>query len=196
MRIGTRQQDERRREVSEAAWRVIVREGLDRASMRAIAQELGCTTGVVMHYFRGKQELMVFALHQVTRQLVQEMERQFQQRAGLERLMSMVAVFLPWNPVQQDIVRVWLAFLGYAVGRPELMAEHQQCAGELQDLMAQEVRLLQEMGYVRQDVDPDVEARGLLAWVNGLAIDAIIHGQPLDIEQQKTLLQRYLGSLS
>jgi AcrR family transcriptional regulator len=32
---------DRRIEVAKAAWRVIVREGLDRASMRAIAQELG-----------------------------------------------------------------------------------------------------------------------------------------------------------
>lgn len=37
-------QKDRRFEVSEAAWRVIVREGLDRTSMRAIARELGCTT--------------------------------------------------------------------------------------------------------------------------------------------------------
>ncbi|MEM1280326.1 MAG: TetR family transcriptional regulator, partial [Cyanobacteria bacterium P01_H01_bin.152] len=33
-------QQDRRLEVSEAAWRVIVREGLDRTSMRAIAQEM------------------------------------------------------------------------------------------------------------------------------------------------------------
>jgi AcrR family transcriptional regulator len=45
-------QRDRRLDVSEAAWRVIAREGLDRTSLRAIAQELGCTTGVVTHYFR------------------------------------------------------------------------------------------------------------------------------------------------
>ena len=56
-------QQDRRIEVSEAAWKVIVREGLDRTSMRAIARELDCTTGVVTHYFRDKQELILFALN-------------------------------------------------------------------------------------------------------------------------------------
>lgn len=57
--------DDRRIKVAQAAWRVIVREGLDRASMRAIAQELGSSTGVVTHYFRDKEELILFALEQV-----------------------------------------------------------------------------------------------------------------------------------
>ena len=66
---------DRRIEVSEAAWKVIVREGLDRTSIRAIARELDCTTGVVTHYFRDKQELILFALNQVTAKLQQVMEK-------------------------------------------------------------------------------------------------------------------------
>ncbi|MEN9222252.1 MAG: TetR family transcriptional regulator C-terminal domain-containing protein, partial [Thermostichus sp. BF3_bins_97] len=66
---------------------------------------------------------------------------------------------------------------------------------ELRDLLAQEVRLLQQNGHIHKGLDPDVEASGLLAWVNGLAIDAIIQGAPLDAEQQEKLLRRYLGSL-
>lgn len=54
--------DDRRIEVAQAAWRVLVREELDCTSMRAIAQELGSFTGVVTHYFRDKEELILFAL--------------------------------------------------------------------------------------------------------------------------------------
>ena len=54
--------DDRRIEVAKAAWQVIIREGLDRTSMRAIAQELGSSTGVVTHYFRDKEDLILFAL--------------------------------------------------------------------------------------------------------------------------------------
>ncbi len=53
---------DRRLQVSEAAWRVIVREGIDRASMRAIAQEMGCTTAGVTHYFRNKQAVSFLPL--------------------------------------------------------------------------------------------------------------------------------------
>ncbi|MEO1147566.1 MAG: TetR family transcriptional regulator, partial [Cyanobacteria bacterium J06638_22] len=114
-------QEERRLEVSEAAWRVIVREGLDRTSMRAIAQEMGCTTGVVTHYFRNKQELILFALHQVSEKLQAFMEKATQSLSGVERLVAMLSAFLPMDAERQEILRVWLAFLGYAVGRDNLL---------------------------------------------------------------------------
>jgi len=118
-------QRDRRLEVSEAAWRVIVQEGLDRTSMRAIAQDLGCTTGVVTHYFRDKQELILFALNQVTESLLKAMQAQREQVIGVERLLNMVSAFLPLDVERQSVLKVWLAFLGYAVGRDSLMAQHQ-----------------------------------------------------------------------
>src|SRR5688572_26508243 len=50
-----------RQAVARATWAVIDREGLAGASMREIAREAGCTTGVLSHYFRDKDELMLFA---------------------------------------------------------------------------------------------------------------------------------------
>jgi AcrR family transcriptional regulator len=66
--------DDRRLEVAQAAWRVMIREGLDRTSMRAIAQELGSSTGVVTHYFRDKEELILFALEQVVEATLESMK--------------------------------------------------------------------------------------------------------------------------
>ncbi|MEM7066541.1 MAG: TetR family transcriptional regulator [Cyanobacteria bacterium P01_B01_bin.77] len=117
-------QNDRRLEVSAAAWRVIVREGLDRTSMRAIAQEMNCITGVVTHYFRNKQELILFALHQVTERLQGLMEQAVTKLSGTARLVAMLSSFFPIDQERQEILRVWVAFLGYAVGREGLMAEH------------------------------------------------------------------------
>ena len=117
-------QDNRRLEVSDAAWRVIVREGLDRASMRAIAQELGCTTGVVTHYLRNKDDLLLFALHQITARLQKIMASAMEDVEGIERLVQLFSAFLPIDNNRREIVQVWIAFLGYAVGREGLMAEH------------------------------------------------------------------------
>jgi AcrR family transcriptional regulator len=62
---SSRTRRERRIEVAKAAWQVIIREGLDRTSMRAIAQELGSSTGVVTHYFRfsAKQQQYLVRRH-------------------------------------------------------------------------------------------------------------------------------------
>ena len=78
--------EERRIEIAKAAWQVIVREGLDRTSMRAIAQELDASTGVVTHYFRNKEEFTLFALEQVVKSTLEHMEASAQELQGISRL--------------------------------------------------------------------------------------------------------------
>ena len=188
-------QPDRRLEVAAAAWRVIVREGLDRTSMRAIAQEMNCTTGVVTHYFRNKQELILFALHQVTERLQGLMEQATVNRAGCDRLVAMLSSFLPIDPERQEVLRVWVAFLGYAVGREELLADHQQRAGELRQIIIQELATLQHQEQIRPDINLETEANMLLALVNGISLDTLIQKQRLNPEQQKEALQHYVDEL-
>lgn len=188
-------QKDRRLEVSEAAWRVIVREGLDRASMRAIAQEMGCTTGVVTHYFRNKQALILFALHQVAERLQRLMEEAVDNVSGSDRIVAMLSAFLPIDEERQEIIRVWVAFLGYAVGRESLMVNHRHSAGELRKVIIQELSTLQSQGDIRADVDPQYEANVLLALVNGVSLDSLIQAYPLERKQQEIVLRRYVKGL-
>jgi AcrR family transcriptional regulator len=185
----------RRLEVSAAAWRVIVREGLDRASMRAIAQELGSTIGVITHHFRNKDELMLFALDQVTERLLVAMKQSVATASGLERLQRLLSVLLPTDAQAEEVLKVWLAFLGYAVGREALMQEHQRRAAQLSQLVAQELQALQLAQLVRDSIDPAVEAQALLALVNGLSIDFVIQARSLQAEQHRHILQRYIQNV-
>ncbi|MGB5711162.1 MAG: TetR/AcrR family transcriptional regulator [Waterburya sp.] len=189
-------QQDRRIEVSAAAWRVIVREGLDRTSMRAIARELDCTTGVVTHYFRDKQELILFALDRVTENLKQAMEEVAEQPISVDRLIKMLCAFLPLDDKRQEILKVWVAFLGYAVGRESLMLEHQASAGELREVIMQELKTLQSAKKIRQDIDAGVEANSLLALVNGIALDSLIQKNCLNPKQQKMVIQRYFDGIT
>ncbi|AOY81095.1 TetR/AcrR family transcriptional regulator [Moorena producens JHB] len=188
-------QQDRRLEVSEAAWRVIVREGLDRTSMRAIAQELGCTTGVVTHHFRDKQELILFALNQVTQRLQKAMQAATEQARGVDRLVEMLSAFLPLDTQRQDILKVWVAFLGYAIGRESLMAEHQQSAAQLRQVIIQELKALQSAKLIRPNIEPELEANALLALVNGVSLDSLIQAKRLSPNQQQIVIRRYVNEL-
>lgn len=75
------------------------------------------------------------------------------------------------------------------------MADHQQSAGELRQMIIQELVTLQSQGDVRPDVDPDQEANVLLALVNGVSLDTLIQAKSLSREQQETVLQRYVDGL-
>ena len=186
---------DRRREVVSAAWQVIVREGLDRTSLRAIAQEMNATTGVVTHYFRNKQDLILFALHQVTERLQVLMAEAIANTSGTERLVAILSSFLPLDRDRQEILQVWIAFLGYAVGRSELMAEHQRSAASLRKLLIQELQALHAKGAIHPDLNLESEANVLLALGNGLSLDTFIQGQPLTPEQQEAAIRRYVQTL-
>lgn len=188
-------QRDRRLEVSEAAWRVIVREGLDRTSMRAIAQEMNCTTGVVTHYFRDKQEVIRFALNQVTERLQVLMQTALEDVSGTDRLVKLLTVFLPFDAERQDILKVWVAFLGYAIGRDSLMSEHQQSAAQLREVIIQELKALQSANLIRADVAPEIEANALLALANGVSLDSLIQAKRLSPDQQQLVIQRYVNEL-
>lgn len=188
-------QDDRRLQVSDAAWRVIVREGLDRTSMRAIAQELGCTTGVVTHYFRNKDDLLLFALHQVTARLQNIMANAVQEADGTGRLVALLSAFLPIDQDREEIVQVWVAFLGYAVGRDGLMAEHRRSGDVLRQIVIAELRDLMNQGCIRADIDPECEANVLLALSNGMSLDTLIHDHPLTRDQQRQTIARSVEAL-
>lgn len=52
--------DERRRVIAQVAMGLIAREGLEAATVRRIAAEVGFSTTIVTHYFADKQELLLW----------------------------------------------------------------------------------------------------------------------------------------
>ena len=49
--------DARRDEILAATWRVIARDGIARATIRAIAREADCSRGILAHYFNDKANI-------------------------------------------------------------------------------------------------------------------------------------------
>jgi AcrR family transcriptional regulator len=187
--------EDRRREVTEAAWRVIIREGLDRASMRAIAQELGSSTGVVTHYFRDKDELTLFALERVFEKVVADMQACTRGWQGIERLEQMILSALPLEASGVPGWQVWVAFLGYAIGREHLIREHQKRYDLLQQIICQELSDLQNAKMIRADLDLTLEAKALIALVDGIGTGIVINPGQFHAKQQRYLVQRHIKTL-
>ncbi|MCC5654792.1 TetR family transcriptional regulator [Nostoc sp. XA013] len=187
--------DARRIEVTKAAWRVIAREGLDRASMRAIAQELGSSTGVVTHYFRDKEELTLFALEQVFENVLQDMKTCAEGRQGIDRLVQMIFVALPLEDIDKADWKVWVAFLGYSVGRERLVQEHRKRYDSLRQVICQELADLQKALVIRADLDLTLEANALIALVDGIGTGVVICPEQFSAEQQKYLVRRHINAI-
>uniref|UniRef100_B8HZ15 Transcriptional regulator, TetR family n=1 Tax=Cyanothece sp. (strain PCC 7425 / ATCC 29141) TaxID=395961 RepID=B8HZ15_CYAP4 len=187
--------DDRRIEVTQAAWRVIIREGLDRTSMRAIAQELGSSTGVITHYFRDKEELILFALEQVFENALEHMQEVAKGRQGIDRLEQMIFTALPLEEIDKADWKVWIAFLGYSIGRKYLIQKHRRRYERLRQILHQEFTDLQAAKLIRVDLDLNLEVNALIALVDGIATGAVICPEQFSAEQQQYLVHRHINAL-
>ncbi|ABG03256.1 transcriptional regulator, TetR family [Rubrobacter xylanophilus DSM 9941] len=179
--------ERRRVQIAEAAWRVIEREGPDKANLREIAREAGYTTGVITHYFSNKQQLMAFAFELLARRQVERMARSAERRD----LTDALAQFLPLDEERRRETSVWLALLGASLKDPDFAAE---LRWRYQRMREAAWPLFKE---ALEEGNPDIEtaADELLAIVDGITVDALIDPERYTPERQLSLLRRSLERL-
>lgn len=184
-----------RDDVAQAAWRVIVRDGLHRTSVRAIARELGATTGVVTYYFRTKTELLHFAMDRLTQAIDREISAAVEGVTGVERIRRIFAVALPLGPRQVTGWRIWVAFLGLAQSSRRLREEHQRRLQILSDRVAGDLEALRAEGRLRPGLDPRREADALTAVADGIGLGYLLRPKLFPPDRQVEILNGYLATL-
>ncbi|HEY7075876.1 MAG TPA: TetR family transcriptional regulator, partial [Solirubrobacteraceae bacterium] len=87
--------DERREELLEAVWRVIARDGLERATIRSLAAETGWSSGVLAHYFADKDDILGSALRLAYDRIRARWAAKLDGLSGAEALYELVLDNLP-----------------------------------------------------------------------------------------------------
>ncbi len=162
----------------DAARVVIAAEGLDAATMRRIADEAGCTTGRITHYFSDKHAVLIAVLRSVHRAAGQRMMRRMREATPSDRLRLVLQEALPLDDVRLTEWKVWLAFWGRATDDPELADEQRSRYREWATLVGQ---LLD-----RDPNDPEVDR--LIAVIDGIGLRATLDPAAFPPERQLAAL--------
>lgn len=164
----------KREMVAAATWRVLRDKGLEGASMRTIAREAGCSTGVLLHYFADKEDLLAFAMSLAFERLRDRLRAAADGLDPIEALRAMASVALP---IDDDSVlqwTVWLAFLSRS--NADADAEVSRQARASADAIRESVRAWisrgQASGSIRAEVDPASAAQRLVIAIDGLSLRA------------------------
>jgi AcrR family transcriptional regulator len=181
---------ERRQHLAAAAWRVILRDGLEHASVRNVAREAGLSNGSLRHMFGTQAELLVFAMNQV----VERIERRLDSldptgdpRATAERFL---VELLPLDEERQEENAVWLAFTARALVDPEL----RECADRSYDALRAGCR--RWVAEIASDqVDIEWEADRLHALLDGLAVHAATRPEVATADRLQAILAMHLDTL-
>lgn len=166
--------DQRRRELLEATAAVIAAEGIQAATVRRIAQQAGCTTGLVTHYFAEKDDLIIGALRHVHAAAAGRMRMaRGRHAAGLGALRAVLLEALPLTSAGQFEWRVWLSFWGVAWASAPLSAEHRERYAPWHRLIHDLMREAARLGQTTPGLDLRDAADRLLALVDGLGLQAM-----------------------
>ncbi|MCA3040638.1 MAG: TetR family transcriptional regulator C-terminal domain-containing protein [Rhodocyclaceae bacterium] len=185
--------DARRADVAAATWRVIGRDGLDGASLRKIASELNFTTGVLGHYFRNKDELIMFAMTEFYDRLIATMtEAAARETNAVDRLMAAVVEPLPLDKSRAVGWRILLSFMSHALVKPEMRRSYLRMYRSLITYVTGLITEVQDAGAMSKDRNAEDEARRLVAIVDGLGFSAIVHPRHFDVSEAIAAVESYI----
>jgi len=184
---------ERRAELARAAWRCVAARGIEGTTVRAVAREAGCSTGSIAHYFESKDALLLAAL-----------QHSFRVRgrlegagaAGIESIRALLCDVLPVDRERRERWALWLAFWGQARGDARISAELLGRYGAWRALVAGALRSARERGEVDAALDPQAEARALIAFVDGLGRQAALEPRRWSRRALLRAIDAYLARLS
>jgi TetR/AcrR family transcriptional repressor of bet genes len=170
--------EQRREELAAAVWRVASRDGLEAVTTRAVAAEAGWSTGALHHYFDDKEDLLLFAFQIVADRVGRRVGAARETAGGpLELARELLAIGLPLDAERRAETRVWFAFLGLALTRPALARAQRAAYRHWRRLLADALREAQEQGQIEAGIDVEREAAGLMALVDGLAVQAMFESR-------------------
>ncbi|MFC9350894.1 TetR/AcrR family transcriptional regulator [Arthrobacter sp. NPDC057013] len=201
---------QRRQEIVGAVCRIVATDGLERASLREVAEEAGLAVGSVRHYFDSSDDLLAYSFTAVSDRLLTRLH------AGLTGLgtatddsdksravLTLLGEFLPLDEERAMDACAWLAFRNAARIRPFLAAEADRSHRAVAAVVGQVIT-----GLLRGDdatgADAGVLAAGpqlvtaaehLLATLDGLAMHALLQPGWMSPEICRDVLESHIEGL-
>ncbi|MFD8598596.1 TetR/AcrR family transcriptional regulator [Kitasatospora sp. NPDC059646] len=190
--------EERRRQIAEALLRIADTQGLQSASMRAVAAEAGVSLRLVQYYFETKEGLLLDALARLGAQLQGRMARWIAAAGSPPTPRALVtavlACILPTDAESRRIARTYTAYYALVLNDPEALEKHGTGQADLlESFLAEQLRAAQRDGSLSPARDAGITAAGLAALVNGLG-QSVLGGQR-DGEAALAILTHHLDEL-
>jgi AcrR family transcriptional regulator len=179
---------ERLDDIGRAVRRVLERDGVEQATMRNVAAELGSTTGLLTHWVPDRAGLLHLALRATAD------EQSARAAATLKRRPRDIATafdeYLLLDEARRGEMRVWLAFWALALSDPTLQDEHRD---RYRGFRSRFVAHLRSLGIAANDAKRATDH--LMTTVDGIAIEAMFDPAYWTVTRQRRHLRDVIAAV-
>ncbi|MFD2176186.1 transcriptional regulator BetI [Veronia pacifica] len=181
--------DIRRPQLVRATMAVIERVGLHSASISLISKEAGVSTGIINHYFGGKEGLLEETMREVLRQLSHSVKSRMAalpQDAHRERINAIVAGNFDGYQTENKVAKTWLAFWTLSMHNKKL--KRLQRVNEMRLLS----HLKRELKALLPQSQAELAAHSVAALIDGIWLRGTLNPDGIDLDTAKRIINDYL----
>ncbi len=184
--------DRRRRELAEAAWKVILRDGIDGATTRQIAGESGYSAGVLSHYFESKDEILLEALRFSHSIINERLGVVLKHKRGFEALRAFCYDTIPLDGEHVRETQLEISFWSRALVKDSLREVQRAESSYWRGILLVIIIAAQELGEL-VDGDPLIMTDILAGLIDGLSVHALLFPDRYDEKHLIELIDAQLG---
>jgi AcrR family transcriptional regulator len=188
-------QNLRRETIVHAAWRVAAIGGLSALTIRAIAQELSLTTGVVMHHFLTKEAILQEMFDRLYSGLVDDVQKAIASSPPEKRLETMLLACLPLTEASSFGWRLAVVLQAEVLRLHAIGLMHRQNHEAMERGLHEELVLAQREGILRSDLDLQAVCTRLVMLIEGIGTHAVLRPERMGPEQQRELIRSEIEAL-
>ncbi|MBT2624239.1 TetR family transcriptional regulator [Bacillus sp. HU-1818] len=185
--------EKRRKQIAEAAWRVILERGMEGATVRNIADEAELSLGALRHYFSTQDELLVYAMKLVKEKSAARInEIAVQDLPPKEKILNILLEIVPTDDETRAEMEVWFAFTVYFRHKETVYdAQHDGIFIAMRKL----IDYLDQFHLLQNHLDKEIETEKLYALIDGLALHAMLEPERVNKKRIERVLIQHLHSI-
>jgi len=187
--------DEKRKQIAEAAWNIIRKEGVEKASIRRAAAEAGMSSGALRHYFSTQDEMLLFIMNYY----LEEGKKRSQNKEWSENPVQAVEeVLLELVPIDEEKkieTSVWWILALRSLTSDTIKDKKDEMTDGTYELANSMIEILALKGVLSDSMNAELEKSRLTALIEGLSIHALLRPDVYSPEKVKEVIRYHLETL-
>jgi TetR/AcrR family transcriptional regulator, transcriptional repressor of bet genes len=188
---------DRPEEILKAVLKRVVLDGADGLTIRGVANEAGVSTGLILHYYSTKEELLKQAwLYAISiSRFGERLSSLVGPVKGLDYMDAVYRVCFTDRDPETPSWAFWLEYWAKAARTPHLREVHSQIVDAARENDAEHAREAIATGQIRADLDPQLVGEVYRALIYGLAVGVTLDWESLTNERAIEISRFFLSLL-